>query len=434
MLRAGRVRRSCTYSLGHRRSRRRRPSRRGTAPTAARPPRRRDVQPGQHGSVVVSEDIAVHPAPDLLVEARAPSLPSGPGSPRPRGHVVEHDEHLRQSDPRPGSPARLPSRCPRRRRSAASRAASPCRPSANAERAAASAPDACWIRRRRRAARGKPKAWPRSSGRVRPATRLGRAVTTRIVIIGGGPAGYEAALVAAGHGRTSPRSPSSTRDGIGGACVLWDCVPSKTFIASTGVRTELRRADGLGFDIDIDDAKISLPQIHNRVKTLARIAVRRHRRAAAAGGGQRGRTAAASWSTTIPGMAHHRVQGHHARRQGRRAQGRRGADRHRRQPAGAAERGARRRANPELAPALRPHRAARTPGDRGFRRHRRRVLQRLHRARRQGDGGGQPRPDPAARGLRRRRGAGGGLRRTRRDAGEERPRRLGASAPPTGSR
>jgi len=46
-------------------------------------------------------------------------------------------------------------------------------------------------------------------------------------------------------------------------------VPSKTFIASTWLRTELRRAPQLGFDIDIDDAKILLPQIHARVKTLA---------------------------------------------------------------------------------------------------------------------------------------------------------------------
>ena len=58
-------------------------------------------------------------------------------------------------------------------------------------------------------------------------------------------------------------------DGIGGAAVLDDCVPSKTFIASTWLRTELRRAPRLGFDIDIDDAKISLPQIHARVKRLA---------------------------------------------------------------------------------------------------------------------------------------------------------------------
>jgi dihydrolipoamide dehydrogenase len=92
-------------------------------------------------------------------------------------------------------------------------------------------------------------------------------ITKRIVIIGGGPAGYEAALVAAGRGAEVTVVDS---DGIGGACVLYDCVPSKTFIASTGVRTELRRAAGLGFDIGIDDAKITLGQINNRVKTLAR--------------------------------------------------------------------------------------------------------------------------------------------------------------------
>jgi pyruvate/2-oxoglutarate dehydrogenase complex dihydrolipoamide dehydrogenase (E3) component len=93
-------------------------------------------------------------------------------------------------------------------------------------------------------------------------------VATRIVIIGGGPAGYEAALVAAAHGPSVDVTVIDS-DGIGGACVLFDCVPSKTFIASTGVRTDLRRAPSLGFDIDADDAKISLSQIHGRVKTLA---------------------------------------------------------------------------------------------------------------------------------------------------------------------
>jgi pyruvate/2-oxoglutarate dehydrogenase complex dihydrolipoamide dehydrogenase (E3) component len=91
-------------------------------------------------------------------------------------------------------------------------------------------------------------------------------VATRIVILGGGPAGYEAALVAAARDASVSVVDS---DGIGGAAVLADCVPSKTFIASTGLRTELRRAPQLGFDIDIEDAKISLSEIHQRVKTLA---------------------------------------------------------------------------------------------------------------------------------------------------------------------
>jgi len=94
-------------------------------------------------------------------------------------------------------------------------------------------------------------------------------VVTRIVIIGGGPAGYEAALVAAARGSEVAEVTVVDCDGIGGACVLWDCVPSKTFIASTGVRTELRRAPDLGYALEFEDAKIELPKINQRVKTLA---------------------------------------------------------------------------------------------------------------------------------------------------------------------
>ena len=94
-------------------------------------------------------------------------------------------------------------------------------------------------------------------------------MVTRIVILGGGPAGYEAALVAASSHPDSAHVTVIDSEGIGGAAVLDDCVPSKTFIASTGLRTELRRAPRLGFDIDFEDAKISLPQIHERVRRLA---------------------------------------------------------------------------------------------------------------------------------------------------------------------
>ncbi|MCE5289708.1 MAG: NAD(P)H-quinone dehydrogenase [Nocardiaceae bacterium] len=88
----------------------------------------------------------------------------------------------------------------------------------------------------------------------------------RIVIIGGGPAGYEAALVAALHGAQVTVVDS---DGLGGACVLWDCVPSKTFIASTNMLTILRRAKSVGIDLDISQAKAEVPNINLRVKQLA---------------------------------------------------------------------------------------------------------------------------------------------------------------------
>ena len=53
---------------------------------------------------------------------------------------------------------------------------------------------------------------------------------TRIVIVGGGPAGYESALVAAQLGADVT---VVDRDGPGGSCVLTDCVPSKTLIATS---------------------------------------------------------------------------------------------------------------------------------------------------------------------------------------------------------
>jgi NAD(P)H dehydrogenase (quinone) len=89
---------------------------------------------------------------------------------------------------------------------------------------------------------------------------------TRIVIMGGGPAGYEAALVAAQHGADVT---VVERDGMGGACVLEDCVPSKTFISSAGIRVEMRRADELGVQVDRQASAVDLPTVNGRVKSLA---------------------------------------------------------------------------------------------------------------------------------------------------------------------
>ena len=58
-------------------------------------------------------------------------------------------------------------------------------------------------------------------------------MTTRMVIIGGGPAGHSCASTAA---RLGADVVVIERDTIGGAAHLWDCIPSKAMIATGNAR------------------------------------------------------------------------------------------------------------------------------------------------------------------------------------------------------
>ena len=70
---------------------------------------------------------------------------------------------------------------------------------------------------------------------------------TRVVIIGGGPGGYEAALVAVQLGASVT---VVDRDGLGGAAVLTDCVPSKALIATSDTAAEMADSGLLGLRVD----------------------------------------------------------------------------------------------------------------------------------------------------------------------------------------
>ncbi|HEY8111815.1 MAG TPA: NAD(P)H-quinone dehydrogenase [Actinomycetes bacterium] len=97
---------------------------------------------------------------------------------------------------------------------------------------------------------------------------------TRIAIVGGGPGGYEAALVAA---RLGAEVTVVDRDGAGGSAVLTDCVPSKTLIATAEVATLAAESGELGVllgsgSADADQATavgVDIATVNARVKRLA---------------------------------------------------------------------------------------------------------------------------------------------------------------------
>jgi len=105
----------------------------------------------------------------------------------------------------------------------------------------------------------------------------------RVVIVGGGPGGYESALVAAQLGAEVTVVDS---DGVGGSAVLTDCVPSKTLIATAELMTEVEEAAELGVrftggagaaadepgveEIEVDGSVVvDLARVNTRVKGLA---------------------------------------------------------------------------------------------------------------------------------------------------------------------
>ena len=100
-----------------------------------------------------------------------------------------------------------------------------------------------------------------------------------VAILGGGPGGYEAALVAAQLGAQVTVVES---DGLGGACVLTDCVPSKTLIATSETMGILGGSAGLGIRIEGYDGRmrprpgapagpvtVDAARLNGRVKALA---------------------------------------------------------------------------------------------------------------------------------------------------------------------
>ena len=83
------------------------------------------------------------------------------------------------------------------------------------------------------------------------------------MIIGGGPAGNSAATYAA---RLGAQVTLIERDVIGGAAHLWDCIPSKTMIATGGAMSFTRRIGGMG--LEQQDAEVDVAALTGRIEDI----------------------------------------------------------------------------------------------------------------------------------------------------------------------
>lgn len=76
------------------------------------------------------------------------------------------------------------------------------------------------------------------------------------IVIGGGPGGYVAAIRLAQLGQNTL---VVEREAMGGVCLNWGCIPSKSLIAAASLLDKMREAEGMG--ISVSGIEVNVPQM-----------------------------------------------------------------------------------------------------------------------------------------------------------------------------
>lgn len=83
-----------------------------------------------------------------------------------------------------------------------------------------------------------------------------------LIIIGGGPAGYVAAIRA---GQVGLKTALVEKDRVGGMCLNWGCIPTKSLLESVKLLERVRQAAQFGID-GIDEGKLSFNWANARAR------------------------------------------------------------------------------------------------------------------------------------------------------------------------
>ena len=94
-----------------------------------------------------------------------------------------------------------------------------------------------------------------------------------VVIVGGGPGGYVAAIKAAQAGL---KTAIVEKDNFGGTCLNRGCIPTKTFVKSVGVYQTIKSAADFAVEIEGAEAvKVSMEKLQARKQAVVFGQIRR---------------------------------------------------------------------------------------------------------------------------------------------------------------
>ena len=88
-----------------------------------------------------------------------------------------------------------------------------------------------------------------------------------IVIVGGGPGGYVAAIKA---GQLGYKVAVIERENVGGVCLNWGCIPTKTLLKSAKVFEQFKHAKDYGIDVKPDSFSANFPDMVKRKDSVVR--------------------------------------------------------------------------------------------------------------------------------------------------------------------
>ena len=91
--------------------------------------------------------------------------------------------------------------------------------------------------------------------------------TFDIVIVGGGPGGYVAAIKA---GQLGYKVAVIERENVGGVCLNWGCIPTKTLLKSAKVYEQFKHAKDYGIDVKPDSFSANFPDMVKRKDSVVR--------------------------------------------------------------------------------------------------------------------------------------------------------------------